>query len=116
MKELRAGGLIISSDSFFFTRAEQLAAIALRREVPTIFGFREFATAGGLMSYGANILDAHREAWHLYRSHPQGREASRPAGPAGRRKFDLVINLTTAQALRIDVPPALLARADEVIE
>ena len=53
-------GSSISSDSFFFTRAEQLAAIALRRGVPTIFGFREFATAGGLMSYGANILDAQR--------------------------------------------------------
>jgi len=60
VKELRAGGLIISSDSFFFTRVEQLAAMALRRAVPTIFGFREFAAAGGLMSYGANILDAHR--------------------------------------------------------
>src|SRR5262249_44943480 len=56
--ELRAGGLIISSDSFFFTRTEQLAAMTRRHAVPAIFGFREFAAAGGLMSYGADILDA----------------------------------------------------------
>jgi len=58
--QLPAGGLIISSDSFFFTRSERLAALTARHAVPTIFGFREFAVAGGLMSYGADLADAHR--------------------------------------------------------
>jgi putative tryptophan/tyrosine transport system substrate-binding protein len=115
VKELRAGGLIISSDSFFFTRVEQLAAMALRRAVPTIFGFREFAAAGGLMSYGANILDAHR-GLGIY----TGRilKGEKPADLPVQQavKVDLVINMTTARALRIDVSPALLIRADEVIE
>jgi putative ABC transport system substrate-binding protein len=115
VEELRAGGLIISSDSFFFTRAEQLAAMALRRAVPTIFGFREYPVAGGLMSYGANLLDAHR-ALGIY----TGRilKGEKPADLPVQQavKVDFVINMATARALRIDVSPALLIRADEVIE
>ena len=92
-----------------------VAAIALRRGVPTIFGFREFATAGGLMSYGANILDAHR-GLGIY----TGRilKGEKPADLPVQQavKVDLVINMATARALRIDVSPALLIRADEVIE
>ncbi len=113
--ELRAGGLIISSDSFFFTRTQELAAIALRRAVPTIFGFREFAAVGGLMSYGANILEAHR-ALGVY----AGRilKGEKPADLPVQQavKVDLVINMGTARMLRLDVSPALLIRADEVIE
>ena len=58
--QLRAGGLVISSDPFFFTRSEQLVALALQHRVPAIFGFREFAVAGGLMSYGANLIGPYR--------------------------------------------------------
>ena len=91
-----------SADSFFFTRAEQLAAIALRRGVPTIFGFREFAAAGGLMSYGANILEAHR-GLGIY----AGRilKGEKPADLPVQQavKVDLVINMATARMLRMDV-------------
>ena len=104
-----------ASDSFFFTRTQKLAAIALRRAVPTIFGFREFAAVGGLMSYGANILEAHR-ALGVY----AGRilKGEKPADLPVQQavKVDLVINMGTARMLRLDVSPALLIRADEVIE
>jgi putative ABC transport system substrate-binding protein len=115
VEELRAGGLIISSDSFFFTRVEQLAAMALRRAVPTIFGFREYPVAGGLMSYGANLLDAHRGLGvYTGRILKGEKPADLPVQQAV--KVDLVINMATARALRMDVSPALLIRADEVIE
>jgi ABC-type uncharacterized transport system substrate-binding protein len=115
VEELRAGGLIISSDSFFFTRVEQLAAMARRRAVPTIFGFREYPVAGGLMSYGANLLDAHRGLGvYTGRILKGEKPADLPVQQAV--KVDLVINMATARALRIDVSPALLIRADEVIE
>jgi len=82
--QLPAGGLIISSDSFFFTRSERLAALTARHAVPTIFGFREFAVAGGLMSYGADLADAHR--WiGIYTGRILRGEASRAAGPAGHK-------------------------------
>ena len=60
MAELRAGGLVMSSDLFFFSRSEQLATLAARHKVPTIYGFREFAVAGGLMSYGGSLAELHR--------------------------------------------------------
>ena len=75
----------------------------------------ELATAGGLMSYGQHYAIVGRNAGSLRRPHPQGREARRPAGRAAS-SIELVINLKTAKALGLDVPPTLLARADEVIE
>jgi putative tryptophan/tyrosine transport system substrate-binding protein len=111
----QAGGLVISSDSFFFTRSEQLATLAGRYAMPTIFGFREFPVAGGLMSYGGNIADSHR--WlgvYTGRILKGEKPADLPVQQA--TKIDLIINLKTAKALGLSVPPALLLRADELIE
>jgi putative tryptophan/tyrosine transport system substrate-binding protein len=115
VNDVRAGGLVVSSDSFLFTRADRLATLAMRDRVPAVFPFREFPIAGGLMSYGASVRDQHR-ILGLY----AGRilKGDKPADLPVQQttKFDLVINLKTAHALGIAVPPLLLARADEVIE
>ena len=113
--QLQAGGLVISSDSFLFARSEQLAALAVRHAVPTIFGFREFAVAGGLMSYGANLRDQDRTMGvYTGRILKGEKPADLPVQQA--TKIELVINLKTAKALSLTVPPTLLTRADEVIE
>jgi putative ABC transport system substrate-binding protein len=112
---LRSGGLVISSDSFLFARSEQLAALALRHAMPTIFGFREFAVAGGLMSYGANLRDQDRTMGvYTGRILKGEKPADLPVQQA--TKIELVINLKTAKTLGLTVPPTLLTRADEVIE
>ena len=112
---LRTGGLVISSDSFLFTRSEQIAALAVRHAVPTIFGFREFAAAGGLMSYGANLRDQdHTMGVYTGRILKGEKPADLPVQQA--TKIELVINLKTAKTLGLTVPPTLLTRADEVIE
>jgi putative tryptophan/tyrosine transport system substrate-binding protein len=113
--QLRSGGLVISSDSFLERRSERLGALAKRYAVPAICGFREFATAGGLMSYGASITDAFR--WigvYTGRVLKGEKPADLPVQQA--TKVELIINLKTAKALALTVPLPMLGRADEVIE
>ena len=113
--QLRLGGLVISTDPFFTSRSEQLAALAARNAVAVVYKGREFAAAGGLLSYGTDIADTFRVAG-VY----TGRilKGDKPADlPVQQQaKVELIINLKTAKALGITFPLSLLGRADEVIE
>jgi putative tryptophan/tyrosine transport system substrate-binding protein len=114
--QVRASGLVIPPSVFFNTRAEQIAALALRHAVPTVFQYREFTAAGGLMSYGsANITDMFRlSGVYTGRILKGEKPADLPVEQA--TKVELFINLKTAKTLGLTVPTALLVRADEVIE
>jgi putative ABC transport system substrate-binding protein len=113
--QLRAGGLVVSSDGFFATHSDQLAALTIRHAVPAIHQSRDFTIAGGLMSYAGSFAESHRHAG-VY----TGRilKGERPADLPVQQvtKVELFINLKTAKALGITFPLTLLGRADEVIE
>jgi ABC-type uncharacterized transport system substrate-binding protein len=111
----RAGAVVVGSDSFFTSRRTQIVALAARHGVPTIYFNRDFAEAGGLMSYGNDVKDAYREAGvYVGRILKGEKPADLPISQA--TKFELVINITTAKALGLAVPTSMQLLADEVIE
>ena len=113
--QMRVGGLVIASDPFFNTRPEQLAALSLRYAMPAIGPYREFAAAGGLISYGATIQEMHRQlGGYIGRILKGDRASELPVQQA--TKIELIVNLKTARAIGVTIPQTFLLRADEVIE
>ena len=113
--QLKVGGIVVGPDAFFASRSKQLGGLAARHGVPTIFAYREFAAAGGLVSYGSNNADLFRQVGTYSGRILKGENpADLPVVQA--TKLEMIINLKSAKALGLNTPLSLLGRADEVIE
>jgi putative tryptophan/tyrosine transport system substrate-binding protein len=115
LSQVGARGLLLGTGEFLRRRAEQVVGLAAQQSLPAIYQYREFAKAGGLISYGTSLIDSYRQAG-VYTGRILNGEKPADLPVLQATKFELVINLKTAKALSLTIPPGVLAIADEVIE